>query len=66
MGHEGEGREARELYYKVAVKLLDLMLEREFLLPEEYAQIDRLNRESFIPELAGIYENAAEDAFIIR
>lgn len=39
-----EKKESRELSYKLAVKLLDLMLKNGFLLPEEYEKIDALNR----------------------
>ena len=48
-------KEAREMQYKLAVKLLDLMVDRGFLLPEEYEKIDALNRETFSPELAKVY-----------
>ena len=37
-----EKKESRELSYKLAVKLLDLMLKNGFLLPEEYEKIDAL------------------------
>ena len=46
-----EKKESRELSYKLAVKLLDLMLKNGFLLPEEYEKIDALNRLTFKPEL---------------
>lgn len=48
-------RETSELHYKMAVKLLDLMLKNGFLLPEEYKKIDALNRATFAPELAKVY-----------
>lgn len=48
-------KETRELHYKMAVKLLDLMLKNGFLQPEEYEKIDALNRETFSPELAKVY-----------
>lgn len=48
-------KETKELHYKIAVKLLDLMLKNGFLLPEEYKKIDSLNRETFSPELAKVY-----------
>lgn len=48
-------KETKELHYKMAVKLLDLMLKNGFLLPEEYEKIDALNRETFSPELAKVY-----------
>ena len=42
-----EKKESRELSYKLAVKLLDLML--------EYEKIDALNRLTFKPELSKVY-----------
>lgn len=48
-------KEANEIYYKLAVKLLDLMLKNEFITSEEYEKIDSLNRNSFEPELSGVY-----------
>lgn len=48
-------KETKELHYKMAVKLLDLMLKNGFLLPEEYKRIDALNRETFSPELQKVY-----------
>ena len=48
-------KEIREMHYKIAVKLLDLMLKNGFLLPEEYEKIDALNRETFSPELSEVY-----------
>lgn len=48
-------KETKELHYKLAVKLLDLMLKNGFLLPEEYKRIDALNRETFSPELQEVY-----------
>ncbi len=50
-----ERRETREVQYKLAVKLLRLMVNSGFLLPEEYDKIDALNRETFSPELSEIY-----------
>ena len=50
-----EKKESRELSYKLAVKLLDLMLKNGFLLPEEYEKIDALNRLTFKPELSKVY-----------
>ena len=47
-----EKKESRELSYKLAVKLLDLMLKNGFLLPEEYEKIDAL---TFKPELSKVY-----------
>ncbi|GLC80746.1 SHOCT domain-containing protein [Lacrimispora brassicae] len=48
-------KEAREMQYKLSVKLLDIMVSSGFLLPEEYEKIDALNRETFSPELAEVY-----------
>ena len=50
-----EKKESRELSYKLAVKLLDLMLKNGFLLPEEYEKIDAINRLTFKPELSKVY-----------
>lgn len=50
-----EKKEIREANYKLAVKLLDLMLKNGFLLPEEYEKIDALNRLTFEPELSKVY-----------
>jgi hypothetical protein len=46
---------AREMQYKLSVKLLEVMVSSGFLLPEEYEKIDVLNRETFSPELAKVY-----------
>lgn len=51
----GEKKETREMRYKLAVKLLDLMLRNGFLQPDEYEKIDALNRETFSPELSEVY-----------
>ena len=51
----GSQRETREMNYKLSKKLLDLMLHNGFLKPEEYEQIDALNRSTFSPELAEVY-----------
>ena len=50
-----EKKESREVNYKLAGKLLDLMLKNGFLLPEEYEKIDALNRLTFEPELSKVY-----------
>lgn len=49
------GKEAREMQYKLTVKLLELMVNGGFLLPEESDKIDALNRETFSPELSKVY-----------
>lgn len=43
------------MYYKMAVKLLDLMLKNGFITTEEYKKIDSLNRDTFSPELSKVY-----------
>lgn len=48
-------KETNEIYYKLSVKLLDLMLKNEFITQEEYKYIDSLNRKTFSPELAEVY-----------
>lgn len=48
-------KETNEIHYKLAVRLLDLMMKNEFITPEEYEKIDSLNRETFSPELSGVY-----------
>lgn len=48
-------KETKEIYYKMAVKLLDLMLKNGFITTEEYEKIDSLNRETFTPELSKVY-----------
>lgn len=47
--------ETREVQYNLAVKLLALMANNGFLLPEECEKIDALNREAFSPELSKVY-----------
>lgn len=44
-----------EVKYKVAVKLLDIMLRNGLISPVEYKKIDQLNRQTFSPELSGVY-----------
>lgn len=48
-------KETNEMHYKLASKLLDLMLKNGFITPEEHEKIDRLNRETFSPELSEVY-----------
>ena len=50
-----EKREAREVHYSIARRLLNRMLETVFITEEEYRKIDHLNRETFSPELAKVY-----------
>ena len=54
-GQMEKKRETREMHYKLAVKLLEMMVKNGVLLPEESEKIDALNRESFSPELAEVY-----------
>lgn len=46
---------ANEVKYKVAVKLLDIMLRNGLISPAEYKKIDELNRQTFKPELSKVY-----------
>lgn len=46
---------ANEVKYKVALKLLDIMLHNGLISPAEYKKIDELNRQTFTPELSGVY-----------
>lgn len=48
-------KETNEMHYKLAAKLLDLMLKNGFITDEEYEKIDGLNRETFSPELSEVY-----------
>jgi hypothetical protein len=47
--------EANEVNYKVAVKLLNIMLRNGIITPYEYQKIDDLNRQTFTPELSKVY-----------
>lgn len=44
-----------EVKYKTSVYLLNSMLEKGMITLSEYSEIDRLNRASFSPDLAGVY-----------
>lgn len=46
---------ANEVKYKVALKLLDIMLRNGLISSAEYKKIDELNRQTFSPELAKVY-----------
>lgn len=48
-------QEANEVQYKIALKLLNIMLWREIITPDEYKKIDELNRQTFTPELSKVY-----------
>ena len=44
-----------EVQYKMALKMLDILLRRGFVTVEEYEKIDGLNRITFSPQLAKVY-----------
>ena len=44
-----------EVEYKMALKLLNILLNREIINKEEYEKIDKLNRQTFSPELSEVY-----------
>ena len=44
-----------EIEYKMALKLLNILLNREIINKEEYEKIDELNRQIFSPELSEVY-----------
>jgi len=46
---------SKEVEYKMAVKLLKIMLRKGIITDVEYAQIDELNRQTFSPQLAKVY-----------
>lgn len=48
-------QESNEVKYKIAVKLLNIMLRNEIISPDEYKKIDDLNRQTFTPELSKVY-----------
>ena len=48
-------QEANEVKYKVAVKLLKIMLRNGIIFTDEYQKIDDLNRQTFMPELSKVY-----------
>lgn len=45
----------KEVEYKMALKLLNILLSRGIITEEEYGEIDELNRQTFSPELSGVY-----------
>ena len=45
----------KEVEYKMALKLLKILLSRGIITDEEYAEIDGLNRQTFSPLLAKVY-----------
>jgi uncharacterized membrane protein len=46
---------AKEVEYKMALKLLKILLSRGIITDEEYVKIDELNRQTFSPELSEVY-----------
>lgn len=50
-----KGQEANEVSYKISLKLLNILLRNAIITPEEYEEIDLLNRQTFSPELAKVY-----------
>lgn len=50
-----EKKEAREVHYSIARRILNQMLEERDITEEEYRKIDRLNWETFSPGLAKVY-----------
>jgi len=44
-----------EVKYKTSLHILNYMLEKGMITLSEYKKIDRMNRESFSPDLAGVY-----------
>ena len=45
----------QEVQYKMALKMLQILLRRGIVTEEEYEKIDDLNRQSFSPQLAKVY-----------
>lgn len=45
----------QEVQYKMALKMLQILLRRGIVTEEEYEKIDTLNRQSFTPQLAKVY-----------
>lgn len=46
---------AKEVEYKMSIKLLKILERRGIITDVEYAQIDALNRQSFSPSLSKVY-----------
>lgn len=46
---------SKEVEYKMALKLLNILLNRGIINEEEFAKIDELNRQTFSPELSEVY-----------
>ena len=45
----------KEVEYKMAVKMLKILLCRGIITDEEYVRIDELNRQTFSPQLSKVY-----------
>ncbi|WP_313232591.1 SHOCT domain-containing protein [Tissierella praeacuta] len=46
---------SKEVEYKMALKLLNILLSRGMITDEEFEKIDELNRQTFSPELSEVY-----------
>ena len=46
---------AKEVEYKMSIKMLEILKRRGIVTDIEYAQIDALNRQSFSPTLSKVY-----------
>ncbi|PYG86702.1 hypothetical protein LY28_02728 [Ruminiclostridium sufflavum DSM 19573] len=54
--HEMSKEQSRqEVHYKMARKMLQILLRRGIVTEDEYEKIDALNRQSFSPQLAKVY-----------
>lgn len=45
----------KEIEYKMSLKMLKILLNREMISEEEFKKIDKLNRQTFSPELREVY-----------
>ena len=45
----------KEVEYKMALKLLNILLNRGIITKKELKRIDELNRQTFYPELSEVY-----------
>ncbi|MBS4534391.1 hypothetical protein GOQ29_02030 [Clostridium sp. D2Q-14] len=48
-------QKANEVKYKITLKLLGILLRNGLITQEEYEEIDKLNRQTFLPHLAKVY-----------
>jgi hypothetical protein len=46
---------ANEVKYKITLKYLGILLRNGLITNEEYEEIDALNRQTFLPQLAKVY-----------